>query len=117
MAIIIACLGLFGISTIIIQLKTKEIGIRKVNGASSRDILYMLSKEFVQWIIIALIIASPVSWYILKEWAKNYPYKVDLSWWIFPLAGIIALVFAWISISYYTVKAARQNPVEVLRYE
>jgi putative ABC transport system permease protein len=117
LAIIIACLGLFGISTIIIQLKTKEISIRKVNGASSGDILFMLSKEFILWIIIALIIATPVNWYILNRWGENYPYKVDLPWWIFPLSGLLALLFAWISISYYSIKASRQNPAETLRYE
>jgi putative ABC transport system permease protein len=117
LAISIACLGLFGVSTIIIQLRFKEIGIRKVNGATSGNIIYMLSKEFIQWVFIALIIATPVTWYLLIKWSENYPYKVPISWWIFPLSGLIALIFAWISMSYYTFKAAHQNPVEVLRYE
>jgi len=117
LALVIACLGLFGLSTIIIKLRMKEICIRKINGASIIDILILLSKEFVQLIIISLIIATPVSWYLLKKWAENYPYKVQLYWWIFPITGVIALLFAWLSISYYSIKAARRNPVEVLRYE
>ena len=117
LAVVIACLGLFGISTIIIQLRMKEIGIRKVNGASSLNILYMLSKEFFQWILISMIIATPFSLAIIYKWSQNYPYKVSLSWWLFPMAGIIALIFASISISYYSLKAAHKNPVDVLRYE
>jgi putative ABC transport system permease protein len=117
LAVIIACLGLFGISTIIIQLRTKEIGIRKVNGASSLNILYMLSKVFFQWIFISMIVATPLSWLILLKWSENYPYKVELPWWLFPLAGIIALIMAGLSISYYSLKAAHNNPVDVLRYE
>jgi putative ABC transport system permease protein len=117
LAVVIACLGLFGISTIIIQLRMKEIGIRKVNGASSLNILYMLSKEFFQWILISMIIATPLSLAILYKWSENYPYRETLSWWLLPMAGIIALVFACISISFYSLKAAHKNPVDVLRYE
>ena len=117
LAVVIACLGLFGISTIIIQSRMKEIGIRKVNGASSLNILFMLSKEFIHWILISMIIAAPFSLSIIYKWRENYPYKVTLSWWLFPMAGIIALVFASISISYYSLKAANKNPVDVLRYE
>jgi len=117
LAVIIACLGLYGISTIIIQLRTKELGIRKVNGASSMNILYMLSKEFTQWIIISMIIAIPFGWAILIKWSENYPYKVELPWWLFPLAGMITLILAWLSISYYSLKAAKKNPANVLRYE
>jgi len=117
LAVFIACLGLFGISAIIIQLRMKEIGIRKVNGATSVNILYMLSMEFFQWILISMIIATPFSLSILYKWSENYPYKVTLSWWLFPMAGIIALVFASISISFYSLKAAYKNPVDILRYE
>jgi len=117
MALIIACLGLFGISTLIIQLRSKEIGIRKVHGASSLNIFTMLAWDFLQWIVIALVIATPISWYILFKWSENYPYKADLSWWLFLIAGVIALVFGLISISYYAIKAATRNPVEALRYE
>ncbi len=117
LAVFISCLGLFGISAIIIQLRMKEIGIRKVNGATSLNILFMLSKEFFLWILISMIIAIPFSLSILFKWSENYPYKVTLSWWLFPMAGIIALLFAWISISFYSLKAAYKNPVDVLRYE
>jgi putative ABC transport system permease protein len=117
LVVVIACLGLFGISTIIIQLRMKEIGIRKVNGASSMNILYMLSKEFLMWILISMIIATPFSLAILHKWSENYPYKVSLSWWLFPMAGFIALLLACISISFYSLKAAHKNPVDVLRYE
>jgi putative ABC transport system permease protein len=117
LAVCIACLGLFGISAIIIQLRMKEIGIRKVNGANSLNILYMLSKEFLLWILISMIIAVPFSLFILDIWSENYPYKATLSFWLFPLAGIIAVVFAWISISFYSFKAAYKNPADVLRYE
>ena len=117
LAVIIACIGLFGVSTIIIQLRTKELVIRKVNGASSINILYILSKEFTQWILISMIIAIPFGWVILVKWSENYPYKVGLPWWLFPVSGMIALILAWLSISYYVIKAAQKNPADVLRYE
>ena len=117
LAIIISSMGLFGISTYIVQIRTKEIGIRKINGASSANIFYMLTKEFLQWIIIALVIAAPISWYIIRTWGENYPYKVEFSWWTILFAGAIALLLALSAISYYTIKASRQNPVEVLHYE
>ena len=117
LALVIAFMGLFGVSAIIIRLRIKEICIRKVNGASSWDVLVLLSRNFIRWIFISLLIATPSGWAILNAWSQNYPYRVAISWWIFPMAGILAFIIAWLSISYFTLKAAFQNPAIVLRYE
>ena len=116
-AIIISCLGLFGLSLYSLQKRIKEIGIRKVNGAAVSEILFMLNKDFVIWVAIAFVIAVPIAWYIMNSWLHNFVYRIELSWWIFALAGIIALLIALITVSFQTFKVARRNPVEALRYE
>ena len=116
-AIIISSLGLFGLSFYGLQKRIKEIGIRKVNGAAVSEILIMLNKDFVKWVVIAFVIAVPIAWYVMKTWLQNFVYKIDLSWWIFALAGILALLIALITVSFQTFKVARRNPVEALRYE
>lgn len=116
-AIIISCLGLFGLTLITAEKRTKEIGIRKVLGASVPGIIYMLSKEFLKWVVIANVIAWPVAYYAMNKWLRNFVYKIDISWWIFVLAGLLALVIALLTVSFQAVKAARANPVEALRYE
>ncbi|MDA3890366.1 MAG: ABC transporter permease, partial [Salinivirgaceae bacterium] len=116
-AIIIACLGLFGLALNSTQQRVKEISIRKINGAKISEILIMLNKSFIKWIVIAFVIASPIAWYAMHEWLNNFAYKTELSLWIFALAGILALVIALLTVSFLSWKAASRNPVEGLRYE
>jgi len=117
LAIFIACLGLFGMSLLAVNRRTKEIGIRKVLGASVWGIVIMLSKEFLKWVLIANVIAWPIAYYAMNKWLQNFAYRIDLGWWIFVLAGMLALVIALLTVSYQAVKAARANPVDSLRYE
>ena len=112
LAILIACLGLFGLSTYLIQQRTKEIGIRKVLGASVPAILYMLSKDFVKWVLLANLIASPIAWYVMNIWLQNFAYRINISWWIFVLSSGIALVIALVTVSFQAIKTATANPVE-----
>ena len=117
LAIIIACLGLSGLSAYSISRRTKEVGIRKTNGARILQVLILLNKDFVKWVGIAFVLAVPVAWFIMNKWLENYAYRVELSWWIFAIAGIIALVIALITVSWQSWRAASRNPVEALRYE
>jgi ABC-type antimicrobial peptide transport system permease subunit len=117
LAIIISCLGLIGLSTFMTELRTKEIGIRKVNGAKSMEIFSLLSREYILWVLISMIIASPIAWYAMHRWLENFAYKTELSWWIFALAGLLALGIAILTVSWQSLKAATRNPVEALRYE
>jgi putative ABC transport system permease protein len=117
LAVFIACLGLFGITMFLIESKIKEIGIRKVNGAKVSEILTMLNKDFVKWVAIAFVIATPVAWYAMNKWLENFAYKTTLSWWIFALAGLLALGIALLTVSWQSWRAATRNPVEALRYE
>jgi putative ABC transport system permease protein len=116
-AIFISCLGLFGLATYTAQVKVKEIGIRKVLGASVANITSMLSKDFLTLVIISLIIASPIAWYLMNKWLQDYVYRIQIQWWVFALAGIAALLIAFITISYQAIKAALTNPVKSLRSE
>ncbi|MBU2554705.1 MAG: ABC transporter permease [Bacteroidetes bacterium] len=116
-AIIISCMGLYGLTSHFTINKTKEIGIRKVNGASIIEILIILNKDFIKWVAIAFIIAVPIAWYAMDSWLENFAYKTTLSWWIFVLAGALALGIAVLTVSWQSWKAATRNPVEALRYE
>ena len=116
-AIIIACLGLFGLALNSTQQRVKEISIRKINGAKISDVLIMLNKYFMKWIVIAFVIACPIAWYAMSEWLNNFAYKTELSLWIFAIAGIMALGIALLTVSFLSWKAASRNPVEGLRYE
>ncbi len=117
MAIIISSLGLFGLTYFIINRRTKEIGIRRVNGARTYEILFMLNKEFLTLIVIAFIIACPVAWYAMHKWLENFAYKTTLSWWVFAGAGAVAVAVALLTVSWQSWRAATRNPVEALRYE
>ncbi|OFX19457.1 MAG: hypothetical protein A2033_11325 [Bacteroidetes bacterium GWA2_31_9] len=117
LAIIISVMGIFALSLFYNQQRTKEIGIRRVNGASVLEIIKMLNKDFIKWVAIAFIIASPVAYYAMNKWLENFAYKITLSWWIFALAGIIALAVALLTVSWQTYKTAGKNPVKSLRYE
>jgi putative ABC transport system permease protein len=116
-AILIACLGLFGLSVFFSDKRTKEIGIRKVNGATIAEIMFLLNIVFVKWIFLAFIIATPIAWYAMNKWLQTFEYKIGLSWWIFGLAGIIALLIALITVSWQSWQTSTRNPVESLRYE
>ena len=116
-AILISCLGLLGLASFTTEQRRKEIGIRKVNGATISEILIMLNKDFLKWVAIAFVIATPIVFYAMQKWLQNFAYKIDLSWWIFALAGCLAMIIAVITVSLQTFFAARRNPVESLRYE
>jgi putative ABC transport system permease protein len=116
-AILISCLGLYGLTSHFTANKTKEIGIRKVNGARVSEILTMLNKDFIKWIAIAFAVACPVAYYGMNKWLENFAYKTTLSWWIFALAGLLALGIALLTVSWQSWRAATRNPVEALRYE
>ena len=116
-AIIIACLGLFGVALNSTQQRVKEISIRRINGAKISDVLLMLNTKFIKWIVIAFVIACPIAWYAMHEWLNNFAYKTELSLWIFAIAGILALGIALLTVSFLSWKAASRNPVEGLRYE
>lgn len=117
LAIFIACLGLFGLATFTAQQRTKEIGIRKVLGASVLQILALLSKDFLRLVLIAIGIAMPLAAYFMNGWLNKFAYHVDVAWWVFVLTGLLALVLALLTVSYQSVKAARMNPVKSLRSE
>jgi ABC-type antimicrobial peptide transport system permease subunit len=117
LAIFIACLGLLGLVSYMAEQKTKEIGIRKVLGSSVANIVLLLSKDFVKWIITAFIIALPVAWYLMDNWLRNFAYRVGIGWWVFLFAGGGALLIALLIVSYRIIKAAQSNPVDSLRYE
>jgi putative ABC transport system permease protein len=113
----LASLGLFGLTIFTAELKVKEIGIRKVLGASVSGITALLSKDFIKPVLLAIGIASPVAWYAMDKWLQNYAYKITISWWIFALSGLIAVFIAFITISFQTIRAALANPVKSLRSE
>jgi len=116
-SIFVACLGLFGLSVFIAAERTKEIGIRKVLGASISKIILLLSKEFLIWIIISNIVAWPLAWFIMNKWLQNFAYRVNIGIWVFVLSASLALIIALVTVSYQSIKAAVANPVESLRYE
>ena len=116
-AVLIACLGLFGLATYIAEQRTKEIGVRKVLGASVRNIVTMLSAEFLKLLFIASVIAFPFAWWAMHKWLQDFAYKVQISWWIFVLAGIATILIALLTISFQAIKAAISNPVKSLRTE
>lgn len=109
--------GIFGITWYSVERRTKEIGIRKVNGSTRSEILSLLNKKFIIWVVIAFTLALPVSWVLLNYWLQNFVYKTTLSWWIFALAGVLALAVGLLTVSWQSLKAANKNPVEALRYE
>lgn len=117
LAIFVACLGLFGLASFTTEQRTKEIGIRKVMGASVRSILFLLSKEFLKWVVISNIIAWPMAWFLMNRWLQNFAYHTDIQMWIFGLSLIISFAIAVLTVIYQALKAATSNPVESLRYE
>ncbi|HEX9955875.1 MAG TPA: FtsX-like permease family protein, partial [Fibrella sp.] len=116
-AIFIGCLGLYGVVAFMAEARTKEVGIRKVLGASTGHIFGLFSIDFVRLVLIALVIASPIAWYVMKNWLADFPYKIDIEWWVFALAGALAVAIALITVSFQSIKAALMNPVKSLRAE
>jgi putative ABC transport system permease protein len=116
-AVFLSCLGLFALIAWLSIQRTKEIGIRKINGASITEVMFLLSNEFIKLVAVAFVISCPVAWFIMHKWLQNFAYKTELSWWIFCLSGIIALGIALLTVSLQTWRAATRNPVEALRYE
>ena len=117
LAILIACLGLFGLATYMAEQRTKEIGIRKVLGASVGSVVTMLSKDFLKLVTIAFCIAAPLAWWAMHNWLQDFAYRIDISWWIFGIAGVLALFIALFTISFQAIKAAVANPVKSLKKE
>ncbi len=116
-AVSLSCLGLFALIAWLSVQRTKEIGIRKINGAGILEVMFLLSSEFIKLVAIAFVISCPVAWYIMHKWLQNFAYKTELSWWIFGLSGIIALAIATVTVSFQTWQAATRNPVDALRHE
>ena len=110
-------MGLFTLTILSVNHRMKEIGIRKVIGAKMVEVMLMLIKDSIKWVVIAFIIGTPLAWYIINKWLENFAYKTTMDWWIFSLAGLIAIFIALITVSFHSWKAARRNPVETLRYE
>lgn len=117
LAIIISSMGIFAMSLYYMQQKVKEIGVRKVNGAHISQIMLMLNRDFIKWVVIAFVLAIPVAWLAMDYWLENFAYKITMNWWMFALSGIFIVCMALITISYQSWRAASRNPVESLRYE
>ncbi|MGK7394528.1 MAG: ABC transporter permease [Candidatus Cyclobacteriaceae bacterium M3_2C_046] len=117
LAVFIAALGLFGLTTYTAEQRTKEIGVRKAMGATFKDIILLISGEFNKLVIISFVLAAPVGYYLMNLWLKDFPYKIEIDWLLLILAGSIALLISWITISYHSIRSARANPVKSLRYE
>ena len=117
LAIVISCMGIFGLAIFSSERKSKEIGIRKVNGARITEIMVMLNSDFVKLVVIAFVIATPIAWYIMHKWLADFAYKTELSWWIFAVSGLLAMAIALLTVSWQSWRAATRNPVEALRYE
>jgi putative ABC transport system permease protein len=116
-AIVISCLGLFGLAAFSAEQRSKEIGIRKVLGASVTGIVQLLSTDFLKLVIIAFIIATPLAWWGMSKWLQDFEYRVQISWWMFALAGILAVIVALFTVSFQAIKAALMNPVKSLKAE
>ncbi|WP_020599300.1 permease prefix domain 2-containing transporter [Spirosoma panaciterrae] len=117
LTLLVACLGLLGLMTFSVEVRTKEIGVRKVLGASVTGIVVLLSKDFLKLVLLAILIASPIAWWAMNQWLQHFAYKIDMAWWIFALAGGLAVAIALLTISFQSIKAALMNPVKSLRSE
>ncbi|HSV10135.1 MAG TPA: FtsX-like permease family protein, partial [Hanamia sp.] len=117
LAILIACFGLLGLSAYNVLQRTKEIGIRKVLGANVSGIVKLISKDFLKLVFISILIATPIAWWAMNKWLQGFAYRINIAWWVFALAGALALLIALITVSFQSVKAAVANPVKSLRSE
>ena len=117
LSILVACLGLLGLVSFTAELKTKEIGIRKVLGASTGSLVVLLSKEFIKWILLANIVAWPLAWFMMNKWLQNFAYRANIGWIVFVLAGFVTMAIAIFTFIFQTVRTAGAKPVDSLRYE
>ena len=117
LAISIACLGLFGLSAFITERRMKEVSVRKVLGASIMRIVFLLTGQFLKWVIIANLIAWPIAWFLMSHWLNDFVYRITIGWWIFLAAGIITLFIAQVTVITQTVRAAITNPAHTLKFE
>ena len=117
LAILISCLGLFGLTSFVAEQRKKEIGVRKVLGASVAGITTLLSKDFLKLVMLSFVIASPVAWWMMHQWLQDYPYHVNIQWQVFAIAGLLSFLISVITVSYQAIKAAVTNPVKSLRTE
>ncbi|HLX90143.1 MAG TPA: FtsX-like permease family protein [Puia sp.] len=117
LTVFISCIGLLGLSMLSAEKRTKEIGIRKVLGASAGRIVAILSSDFLKLVVVSLVISIPVAWIAANKWLENFPYRVELGWWLFASAGLLVILVALITISFQSIKAALANPVKSLRTE
>ena len=117
LAIIIACLGLFGLAAYAAEQRTREIGKRKVLGANVSTIVAMLSKDFIKLVIISILLATPVAWWAMQKWLQSFAYRQNIQWWVFAFAGLTAIFIAFVTISFQSIKAALSNPVNSLKSE
>ena len=117
LSILIACLGLFGLAAFNAQKRTKEIGIRKVLGASVGQITFGLSSDFLKLVALAILISLPIGWFVMNKWLEDFSYRIEIGWWVFVLATLLAVTIAIITVSYQSIKAAMANPVKSLRTE
>jgi ABC-type antimicrobial peptide transport system permease subunit len=116
-AIFLSCLGLYGLASFMAVQRIKEVGIRKVLGATATSIIYLFSKEFILLISIAFVIAAPIAWYFMNNWLQDYVYRINVSWWLFAAGGLVAIIIALATISFQAIKAAIANPVRSLKTE
>jgi putative ABC transport system permease protein len=117
MAVLISCLGLFGLAAFSAELRTKEIGIRKVLGASITGITRLLSAGFLKLIAVAFVIAVPIAWWAMNRWLQTFAFRIPVSWWMFAIAGLLSTLIAMLTVSFHAIKAAVANPVRSLRAE
>lgn len=116
-SILISCLGLFGLAAFAAQQRTKEIGVRKVLGASVMNIVLLLSKDFLKLVVLSIVIASPIAWWAMNRWLQDFEYRIEIGWWVFGVAGALAILIAFVTVSFQSIKAALMNPVKSLRTE
>jgi putative ABC transport system permease protein len=117
MAICISCLGLFGLAAFSAEQRNKEIGIRKVLGASVGGIVQLLSTDFIKLVLLAFLIATPISWWVMNKWLDGFAFKIQISWWMFAIAGFATIIIALFTVSSQAIRAAVMNPVKSLRSE
>ena len=117
LAILLACFGLFGLSAFAVERRVKEIGVRKVLGATAVNLVGLLSKDFLLLVCFSLLIAAPLSYYLMDNWLQNFAYRIDMQWWIFVVAGLMAIGVAFLTVSFQSIKAALANPIKALRTE
>lgn len=115
--IVVACMGLFGLAAFGAERRRKELGVRKVLGATTQGLVLLLSKEFMKLVVVSVIIASPIAWYFMNGWLDKFAYRIDISWWMFAAAGLLAIILAFLTTSFQAIKAANSNPVQSLRME